>query len=179
MNSEATVFQSHEQRSLDGSLRSLGQRWLEYRQRGSFERFVEFTLALDNLTEQLNRLRLPGLLRQCEGLENMALALFGDESTHPVNPQDAAALDRQIETIVNAIEGVLAPAVQGQELRRHPSLVATGAEWAKPRAIWLIAEENHPWVAGLIARGQTTIDAPTCASISYPGFFHELGGVRT
>ncbi len=34
-------------------------------------------------------------------------------------------------------------------------------------------------VAGLIARGQTTIDAPTCASISYPGFFHELGGVRT
>lgn len=34
-------------------------------------------------------------------------------------------------------------------------------------------------VAGLIARGETTIDAPTCASISYPGFFHELGGVRT
>lgn len=34
-------------------------------------------------------------------------------------------------------------------------------------------------VAGLIARGETTIDAPTCASISYPGFFHELGGVRS
>ncbi len=33
-------------------------------------------------------------------------------------------------------------------------------------------------VAGLIARGETTIDAPACASISYPGFFSELGGVR-
>jgi 3-phosphoshikimate 1-carboxyvinyltransferase len=33
-------------------------------------------------------------------------------------------------------------------------------------------------VAGLIARGETTIDAPACASISYPGFFHQLAGVR-
>ncbi len=33
-------------------------------------------------------------------------------------------------------------------------------------------------VAGLIARGTTTIDAPASASISYPGFFAELGGVR-
>ncbi len=33
-------------------------------------------------------------------------------------------------------------------------------------------------VAGLIARGGTTIDAPDSASISYPGFFRELEGVR-
>lgn len=33
-------------------------------------------------------------------------------------------------------------------------------------------------VAGLIARGRTTIAAPGCASISYPGFFGELAGVR-
>ncbi|MGZ8501803.1 MAG: 3-phosphoshikimate 1-carboxyvinyltransferase [Candidatus Limnocylindrales bacterium] len=33
-------------------------------------------------------------------------------------------------------------------------------------------------VAGLLARGRTTIDAPGCASISYPGFFSELAGVR-
>jgi 3-phosphoshikimate 1-carboxyvinyltransferase len=33
-------------------------------------------------------------------------------------------------------------------------------------------------VAGLIARGETTIDAPACASISYPGFFTVLEGVR-
>jgi 3-phosphoshikimate 1-carboxyvinyltransferase len=33
-------------------------------------------------------------------------------------------------------------------------------------------------IAGLIARGQTTIDAPICASISYPGFYLELERLR-
>jgi 3-phosphoshikimate 1-carboxyvinyltransferase len=33
-------------------------------------------------------------------------------------------------------------------------------------------------VAGLLARGRTTVGAPGCASISYPGFFGELAGVR-
>jgi 3-phosphoshikimate 1-carboxyvinyltransferase len=33
-------------------------------------------------------------------------------------------------------------------------------------------------VAGLIARGATTISAPSSASISYPGFFRELEGMR-
>ncbi len=33
-------------------------------------------------------------------------------------------------------------------------------------------------IAGLIARGTTTIDAAASASISYPGFFAELGGVQ-
>ena len=70
------VLQSPELRSLDTCLRSLKARWQEYRDQGNFEHFVEFTLALDNLTEHLNRLKLPGLLRQCEGLENAALALF-------------------------------------------------------------------------------------------------------
>jgi 3-phosphoshikimate 1-carboxyvinyltransferase len=33
-------------------------------------------------------------------------------------------------------------------------------------------------VAGLIARRATTISDPGCASISYPGFFAVLEGVR-
>ena len=33
-------------------------------------------------------------------------------------------------------------------------------------------------IAGLIAAGETTIDAPASAAISYPGFFRELEGVR-
>ncbi len=33
-------------------------------------------------------------------------------------------------------------------------------------------------VAGLIARGETTIGGPDCASISYPGFYLRLEGVR-
>jgi len=33
-------------------------------------------------------------------------------------------------------------------------------------------------VAGLIAEGETTVSRPGSAAISYPGFFHELEGVR-
>ena len=145
------VLQSPEQRSLDTCLRSLKTRWQEYRLQGSFEHFVEFTLALDNLTEQLNRLKLPGLLRQCEGLENAALALFGDASSHPVSAQDAVSLERQLDTLLNTIESALAPPDGSEEeQRRHVSpLSHAGAEWSRPRSIWLIAEEHHTWVPGL------------------------------
>ena len=151
MKNETTAFHSPEQRSLDACLRSLKARWQEYGTHGNFEHFVEFTLALDNLTEQLNSLKLPGLLRQCEGLENAALALFGDEQSHPVSVQDAAALERQIDTLLHTIENAMAPQPGAEEEhRRHPSsLPHAGAEWAKPRAIWLIAEESHAWVPGL------------------------------
>jgi 3-phosphoshikimate 1-carboxyvinyltransferase len=33
-------------------------------------------------------------------------------------------------------------------------------------------------VAGLIARGETTVERPACAAISYPGFFDEIERVR-
>lgn len=151
MKNEAAAFQSTEQRSLNACMRSLEARWREYRSQGSFEHFVEFTLALDNLTEQLNHLKLPGLLRQCEGLENAALALFGDEASHPVGAQDAAALERQVDALLHTIEHALEPAAGAvEEHRRHPApLPHAGAEWAKPRAIWLVAEASHAWVPGL------------------------------
>src|SRR5207237_6359508 len=75
--------------SLDSRVLALSQRWAEYRERGSFEHFVEFALALNSLTEHFTRLRLPGLIRLCVSLENVTLALFGDSLTHPVPSEDA------------------------------------------------------------------------------------------
>ena len=151
MKSETATFQTPEQRSIGACLNSLRQRWLEYGSEGSFEHFVEFTLALDNLTEQLNSRKLPGLLRLCEGLENAVLALFGDEGTHPIGAQDMAALERQVDTLLHTVEMALAPPGGAEEEhRRHASpLPHAGVEWAKPRAIWLVAEEHHAWVPGL------------------------------
>lgn len=146
------VLQSPELRSLDTCLRSLKARWQEYRDQGNFEHFVEFTLALDNLTEHLNRLKLPGLLRQCEGLENAALALFGDASSHPVSARDAAALEHQVDALLHTIETAQAASAGAEEdqRRRTASSSHAEAEWAKPRSIWLIAEERHAWVPGLV-----------------------------
>ena len=133
--------------SLDSCLRSLQERWDDYRRLGGFEQFVEFTLALNGVTEKLDRLKLPGLLRQCEGLETEALALFGDSSAHPVSEQDAAGLQGRIETMLRAIAAAQPSAT---EHRRQPApLRHPAGEWTKPRTIWLVAAPAHPWVAGL------------------------------
>ncbi len=60
--------------ALDERLAALVARWQAYRELGGFEQFVEFSVALNSLSEQLGRLRLPGLLRIAQGLENAALA---------------------------------------------------------------------------------------------------------
>ena len=142
---------SADQRTLASCLQSMQARWQDYRRVGSFEHFVEFTLALDCVTEKLDRLKLPGLLRQCEGLENAVLALFGDDTSHPINPQEAGALERQVETVLRSIEAAQAPRDSPESENRRAAFPAAqaGADWVKPRAIWLVTEAGHPWVAGL------------------------------
>ncbi|MES2354255.1 MAG: diguanylate cyclase [Pseudomonadota bacterium] len=134
------------ERSIDARLRSLEERWQDYQINGTFEQFVEFTLALNCVTEHLNRLKLPGLLRQCEGLEGAALALFGDGSSHPADAQSLAALDRQIRAIFSAIQ--MAQKSSAPMDRRDPGL-HFNEEWTKLRSIWLVCEEGHQWYANL------------------------------
>ncbi|MEW5889892.1 MAG: diguanylate cyclase [Pseudomonadota bacterium] len=139
---------SSDPRLLEHRLQALQDRWRDYRSQGGFEQFVEFTLALNSVTEQLNRLKLPGLLRQCEGLENAALALFGDATKHPIRDQDAAALQRQVESLVHSIAVAQPPAAPDPERRIHADAAAL-SEWSKPRIIWVVAPEEHRWFAGL------------------------------
>jgi diguanylate cyclase (GGDEF)-like protein len=143
---------SADQRTLESCLQSLQERWRDYLRQGTFDQFVEFTLATDCLAEKLNRLKLPGLLRQCEGLENSVLTLFGDVSAHPIAPLDCAALERQIDTVLHAIEVAQAP--RDASAREQRKLLypfdKSGAEWVKPRTIRLVTEAAHPWVAGLV-----------------------------
>jgi hypothetical protein len=72
---------------LDERLKALQDRWQDYVASGGFEQFVEFSVALNSLAEQLGRLRLPGLLRISQALENAALAQFGDAASHPLPAQ--------------------------------------------------------------------------------------------
>jgi len=131
-------------------LQSLLERWQDYRAQGTFEQFVEFILALNSVTEHINRLKLPGLLRQCEGLESAALVLFGDGSSHPISEQEAAALNRQIQAINSSIEMAQRVTVTDTERRQQTLPSQAEHEWAKPRSVWLICEESHQWYAGLI-----------------------------
>lgn len=130
---------------LDERLSALNERWRDYVREGGFEQFVEFSVALNSLSEQLGRLRLPGLLRIAEGLENAALARFGDPSAHPLAETDIAALERQVQTLDSAIVSARRP-VGERRVEEGPSSVPD-PEWVRPRAVWLIATAGRSKMA--------------------------------
>lgn len=139
-----------ERPTLENRVTALEMRWQEYRERGSFEHFVEFALALNCLTEQFSRLKLPGLVRLCEGLENTSLALFGDHSSHPIPQHEANTINRQLEILMRTVK-MSRPrqqSVRGDDTESEEFEAAS--EWVKPRQVWVIADPDHPWVAGLI-----------------------------
>jgi diguanylate cyclase (GGDEF)-like protein len=141
---------------LDNRTRDLQARWQAYLEHGSFENFVEFALLVNSLSDMFTQLKLPGLIRLSEGLENAVLGYFGDPQTHPIDAQDATGLSRQVDTLLHAIEAGQA-SEQITEKRSVPSGGAdtgeTGKEreirWRKPRDIWLIAGETHAGIASL------------------------------
>lgn len=124
--------------SIDDRLYMLRTRWEFYVAEGRFEQFIEFAVAVNSLAEHLNRMRLPGLVRVCEGLENAALARLGQDDTHPLSEQDISALQRQLDTLMGAVASAK-PHVPDRE-RRVEGAVAAGVpevDWIKPRAVWL------------------------------------------
>lgn len=130
-------------------IEAVQQRWQAYRIDGSFDHFVEFTLSLNSLAEQLNRLRLPGLVRQCESLENAALALFGDPSTHPLAAQSVTALDQRVGPLLGAIRTARLAAVDAGK-RINEAMTSIGMpEWVRPRTVWMVVELQNGWAKGL------------------------------
>ncbi len=130
--------------SLADYLQTFKSRWSEYQQQSTAEHFVEFTLALNSVTDQCKERKLPGLTRLCEGLRHQALALPGNAAAHPLNQNDMSALRRQVETILASVEASQFP--KAEERRTAVAPAAPGASQAsKPRSIWLVADGAHPW----------------------------------
>ncbi len=134
---------------VDEHIEAVQLRWQAYRAHGTFDHFVEFTLALNSLAEQMNRLRLPGLMRQCEGLENAALALFGDPSTHPLTQHSMTALGSQFELLLGSIHSARHNIVDGGKRTGIATAIVEGPEWIRPRTIWMVVEPNVGWAYGL------------------------------
>lgn len=114
----------------------LRTRWESYVADGTFDQFIEFTVAINSLAEHFSRLRLPGLVRICEGLEKAALAYLGTSASHPIGPQHTAALQR----IVDALTGAIANSQPRLQKRRADDGTQENpeTEWIKPRSVWLI-----------------------------------------
>jgi diguanylate cyclase (GGDEF)-like protein len=136
--------------SIEDRLYVLRTRWQRYVEEGRFEQFIEFTVAVNSLAEYFNRLRLPGLVRLCEGLENTALARLGDASTHPVSQQEILSLQRQIDALL----GSVATSRPASNAPRAPDTIIGehDAEWIKPRSVWMIAAADKRDMADALSR---------------------------
>lgn len=122
--------------------------WQNYRTQAGTDQFVEFTLALNNIAEQCNERKLPGLTRLCEGLQHHVLALSAGPIEHPLTPRDMSALTRQVETILSSAQASRFP--ETEERRTvAPPVDAGPSDATKPRIIWLVADADHPWSDGL------------------------------
>jgi diguanylate cyclase (GGDEF)-like protein len=134
--------------SLEDYLQTFKTRWDDYQREPSADHFVEFTLALNSVTDQCKERKLPGVTRLCEGLRHQALALPGNAAAHPLSQSDVSALQRQVETIMASVEGSQFPRGEERRAVSAPPQEDT-SNGAKPRSIWLVADENHHWTAGL------------------------------
>ncbi|HYD95560.1 MAG TPA: diguanylate cyclase [Noviherbaspirillum sp.] len=133
---------------IEDRLYVLRTRWERYVAEGRFEQFIEFAVALNSLAEYFNRLRLPGLVRLCEGLENAALTRLGDQSTHPLPQQDILSLQRQVDTLLGSV-ATSRPPPSGRRNEEPPA--APDVDWIKPRAIWMVAAPEKRDMADALA----------------------------
>ena len=115
----------------------LRTRWERYVSDGSFELFIEFTVAVNSLAEHFNRMRLPGLVRICEGLENSALGRLGTTESHPIDAQAIAELQRQMDVLLDAVASMRLP-VSERRIEEPRPAEAPDIDWIKPRSVWLV-----------------------------------------
>lgn len=125
--------------ALDDRLYVLRSRWEQYTQNGQFELFVEFAVAVNSLAEHFNRLKLPGMVRLCEGLENVVMTHLGDPDAHPIPQQDIVALQRQLDTLLAAVKASRTPAPERRTESRGGN--ASEPDWIKPRIVWVVCDQ--------------------------------------
>ncbi|MBS1140337.1 MAG: response regulator receiver modulated diguanylate cyclase [Proteobacteria bacterium] len=120
---------------------TLESRWENYRTQGDVDHFVEFTLSLNGLTEQLNRRHLPGLVRACQELENTALTLFGDSSMHPIPRDQANAISRQLSIILTELRRHETPATLTRRQTDDPGDRDNACH--QPRLVVIVGPAHH------------------------------------
>jgi len=139
--------------SIEDRIHALRTRWDVYVDQGRFEQFIEFAVAVNSLVEHLNRMRLPGLMRLCEGLENVALTMLGTEATHPLAHHERLTLQRQIETLMGAVASARPPAADPERRSTEPNATPLPeTDWIKPRSVWLFSPPSRGEMTAALSR---------------------------
>ncbi|MGE5453123.1 MAG: diguanylate cyclase [Acidobacteriota bacterium] len=136
--------------SIEDRIEVLRSRWELYLAEGLFEQFIEFAVAVNSLAEHFNRMRLPGLMRICEGLENAVLAHLGKQASHPIGERDVLALQRQMDTLFGAVASARPREPDPERRAEEQATLSPEVDWIKPRTIWLVsAPERREMVDAL------------------------------
>lgn len=154
--------------SIEDRLYVLRTRWESYLSEGKFEQFIEFAVAINSLAEYFNRMRLPGLVRLCEGLEVAALAKLGDMATHPLPSQDIGSLQRQIDALFGSVQTLRHSSPERRV--EEPAPVIADIDWIKPRTVWMIAAPERREMADALSRqleffGFRVFSLPGCENL--------------
>jgi len=136
--------------SINDRINVLRTRWGNYVSDGSFEHFIEFTVAVNSLAEFFSRMRLPGLIRLSEALENQALTRLGTPGSHPLGAQGVSLLQDRLNALLEAVAASRLPLAERRSEDRTDDV--PDVEWIKPRSVWLIVAPEMQEMAGLLRK---------------------------
>jgi diguanylate cyclase (GGDEF)-like protein len=128
--------------------RALQLAWARYRAYPNFEHFVEFSLSLNNCTDILTQQSQTGLHYACRQLEQQALALFGDENSHPIAENIMQNLGDQIARLGELLRRYCADESEiTKERRARQTDAATPATKVMNSAqqVFLMGERRARW----------------------------------
>lgn len=112
--------------------------WRAYADTPTFERFLEFALALNNLSDYLFAKGLSGLHQHSRDLEQLTLSQLGDENAHPIAPAQRATLSLRLSDFMERIDTYVERCNQPVPERRMHTAVALESEQFPARLVWFI-----------------------------------------
>ena len=121
---------------------SLVNGWRRYQRAPSFENFVELAVSINSFTEFLIDKGVSALHHASHQLEQVALALFNEEVSHPLSPDAAADLDERIVALTQNIDDHAAAIESLVERRREAQPSCNGR---RAGGIWLIGHDRAQW----------------------------------
>lgn len=134
--------------AVEEHVQAMQSKWESYLQHSRIEQFTEFTVSINSLTERFNFMRMPGLVRLCEVLENSALNKLHESTAYPLPEEDTKAISNQIMAISNMVAELHHP-MTGQ---RKNELREIDSTWIRPRSVLVIAANEKAELANALCR---------------------------
>lgn len=78
----------------------------------------------------------------------MCIALYGDETTHPLGPTHLATLETELDALATSVEKLNEqPTMAASRTAEQP--LADYVSQLPPRVVWVIADAAYQWLDGL------------------------------